>query len=545
MERFIENYSDETFDLIVVGGGITGAAVAYDAASRGLSVALVEKKDFGCATSAATSKLIHGGARYLANLEFDLVRESLRERKNLENIAPNFVYPLPVMLTSYGTKLFNTMPVLGAGMVLYDMLSFDKGWTWDKSKKIPLHRAISARKALELEPNVKKDGLKGAFIYYDCASLYPERLTLAFIKSAVKYGAKVANYSKVEGFVFAEDKVIGGVKVKDLINDKDVELKGKLVINCGGPWADLILALTKGESGDKKLRRSEGIHVITKKMVNTHLVAAGTPEGDHVFILPWKGHTLIGTTDKEYTGHPDEFKVTKQAILEMLDKVNSCFGNDQPISYDDVVFTYGGLRPLVEQDTKDVYESSRKYEIFDNAQDGLDGLITVEGGKYTTSRNLAETAMKMIAKKLNRAPGNCITDKQQLAGCEIKDMELFIETLKRDNKTLDELSIEVLGRYYGSDYDKVIKIAGQDKSLAEPITDAGEIPAQALYAVRSEMAMTLEDVLLRRTGIGGLGDPGKDTIKRIADLVANELGWDEARKTKEIEQVSELFRLPQ
>ena len=546
MKRFIENYRGRTFDVIVIGGGITGAAVAYDAASRGLSVALVEKQDFGGATSAATSKLIHGGFRYLANLEFGIVRESLRERRTLENIAPNLVYPIPVLIPCYNSGITRNKYVLRCGMVLYDLFSYDKGRTWDHSKKIGLHRTIARPKALELEPVIPEPGLTEVFLYHDCASLFPERLTLAFIKSAVKYGACVSNYCKVEGFIFSgmNEKVVAGVKVKDLINNREIELRGGLTINCGGPWADLILGLAKGDTSARRIRRSEGIHVITRKLVNHNMVVMITPSGKGFFLIPWRGHTLIGTTDKEYVGNPDEFKVTKAAILELLETVNGTLGDNARIEYRDVLRAYGGLRPLVEDQTKEVYESSRKYEIYDNARDGFPGLITVEGGKYTTSRGLAQNVMKTVARKLNQDLGQCITAKQHLAGCEIQDIGQFINELKTENKDCDEETVECLARFYGQECRGVIELARQDQALSESLNDDGEIPAQAVYAIRNEMALTLKDILFRRTGIGALGYPGDDKIARIADLAANELDWDDERKDREINDAKKLFELP-
>jgi len=546
MKRFIETYSGKTYDVIVIGGGITGAAVAYDAASRGLSVALVEKQDFGCATSSATSKLIHGGFRYLANLEFGIVRESLRERRTLENIAPNLVYPIPVLIPCYKTGMTKYTYLIKLGMLLYDFLSYDKGRTWDKSKEIGFHQTISRQKALELEPLIPENGLKGVFVYHDCASLFPERLTLAFVKSAVKHGADVSNYSKVEGFIFSDShkKEILGVNVQDLINNQDVELRGKLTINCGGPWADLILGMTKGSTSAKRIRRSEGIHIITRKLVNNNMVAMITSSGRGFFMIPWRGHTLIGTTDKEYMGNPDEFKVTKQAILELLETVNGALREKVQIKYEDILYTYGGLRPLVESQTEEVYKSSRKYEIYDNARDRLEGLITVEGGKYTTSRNLAEGVMKMVANKLKKNLGKCITDNQYLVGCEIKDIENFIDELKSENKDFNEKTVECLGRYYGSECSQVLELARQDRSLAEPLNDDGEIIAQVLYAIRQEMALTLKDILVRRTGIGTLGNPGYEDIVRIANMTAKELNWDSVREQREINEVREHFMLP-
>lgn len=544
MKRFIESYNGDRFDVIVVGGGITGAAVAYDAASRGLSVALVEKRDFGWATSAATSKLIHGGFRYLANLEFGIVRESLRERRTLENIAPNLVYPIQVLIPCYDKGMTKHKSLMKSGMLLYDLLSYDKGWTWDKSKKIGRHRFIAPRDARELEPIFPKVGFKGVFSYYDCASLFPERLTMAFIKSAVKHGAVVSNYVKVEDFIFLNNKTITGVRTKDLVNDKYVELNGNLIVNCGGPWADTILGMAKKNSSAKSLRRSEGIHIIIKKLVDNMVVFVAA-SGKSFFMIPWRGHTLIGTTDKQYDGNPDEFKVTKQAIIELLETVNGALEEKDRIEYKDIIHAYGGLRPLVEDQGKGVRESSRRYEIYDNAKDGIGGLITVEGGKYTTSRNLAQNVMTMISKKLNKSIGDCVTDKQHLAGCEIKDIEKFVDESKKENKDFDEKTIECLCKYYGIEFGKVLELARQDDSLSESLNDDGEILAQAVYAIREEMALTLKDILFRRTSVGTLGNPGDDKIGKFADLAAKELNWDDARKDKEIREAKELFKLPE
>lgn len=547
MNRFIEKYRGETYDVIVIGGGITGAAVAYDAAARGLSVALVEKQDFGGSTSAATSKLIHGGFRYLAHLEFGLVRESLKERRTLENIAPNLVYPIPVLIPCYQTGMTKHTWLMKSGMLLYDLLSFDKGRTWDLSKKIGFHQTISRAKALELEPVIPQEGLKGVFLYSDCASLFPERLTLAFIKSAVQHGAQVSNYSKVEGFLFSDrqKKEVGGVAVKDLITRREVELKGKLTINCGGPWADLVLGLAQANHSVKRIRRSEGIHIITRRLVRKNMVVMINSAGKGFFLIPWRGHTLIGTTDKEYEGNPDEFKVTKAAILELLEMVNGALPEKDRIKYEDILHAYGGLRPLVEDRTKEVRESSRKYEIYDQAREGLKGLITVEGGKYTTSRNLAQKVMKMVAKKLNKNLGPCLTSKRPLLGCEIKDLNHFIKELKAEYQDFSEKTVEGLGRYYGNECAQVLELARQDPALSEPLNDDGEILAQAVYAIRNEMALTLQDLLVRRTGIGTLGNPGDDKIIRLADLADRELKWGQERKQSEINQARTFFRLPE
>lgn len=542
MKRFIDQYDGKVYDIVIVGGGISGAAVAYDAARRGLSVALLEKRDFGWATSAATSKLIHGGLRYLNYLEFGLVRESLKERRTLENIAPNLVYPFPFMVPNYN-KLLNNRWVIKAGMILYDILSFDKGWTWDKAKKIPMHYSVSRKKALETEPNLRQEGLSAATVYYDCQSISPERLTLAFVKSAVQLGADVANYAEVKSFLKSSDNTVQGARVYDSLRDREVEVRGRLTVNCGGPWADIVLSLAGEGENEHSIRRSEGIHLITRPVVNKYAVAMMTPKGRHFFLIPWRGYTLIGTTDREYQGDPDEYTVTKESVDDFLDEIENTFGK-RLINYEDIYYVYGGLRPLVEDQVEGTYESSRRYEIYDNKKDGFDGLITVEGGKYTTSRNLAENVVKMVGKKLGEKLPDSETDKHYLYGCEIKDLERFLETVNTERNSFDEKTLEYLARNYGTEYDEIMKLGKEDSTLSRPVTPDGEILAEVLFAVRNEMAVTLNDILFRRTGIGTIGHPGKEVLQQVADLAAKELGWDDAEKKRQIEAAEKEFKLP-
>ena len=547
MERFIENYHDEHFDVIVIGGGITGASVAYEAATRGLKVALLEKKDFSWATSAATSKMIHGGLRYLVNGEIALVRESLRERRVLENIAPNFVYPAPMMMTHYKKPLKNNKWVVKIGMLMYDALSYDKNYTWDACKKIPLHRTISPKEVLQSESHVRAKNLTGASVFYDCNSIFPERLTLAFIKSAVAHGAKVANYAQVQGFLMDKQNHVTGAKVKDLLNNTVQNIYGDVTINCGGPWADIVLGLAKSNgNGNGTLRRSEGIHIITKKRLlsGKYTVGSMTPEGRHFFLIPWRNHTLIGTTDKPYNGNPDEYRVTKSSIMELIDDVNSTFG-DGKLSFADVTHTYGGLRPLVEKETKETYSSSRKYEIIDNKDNGLDGLITVEGGKYTTSRNLAEHCLEIVATKLGKSLGKSTTKKHHLTGCDIKDLSIFLKEVQEQNRDFSRNTLDYLSRNYGTDCADILKLAREDKSLAETLNADGEILAEVTYAIRHEMARTLSDIIMRRSGIGTLGNPGENVLRKVAAVAAKELQWDANKVEQEIKVAVDLLKIPQ
>lgn len=543
LKRFIEESTEEQFDIIVVGGGITGAAVAYDAASRGMKVALFEKSDFGGATSAATSKLIHGGLRYLNNLEFGLVRESLRERRILENIAPNIVYPLPFMVPTYTSFKSNKWMLL-AGMLLYGILSYDKRFTWDVAKKLPSFKTISLKKTKEIEPNVKTKGLTGSTIYYDCQSESPERLTLAFIKSAVNSGAKVSNYSKVVEFIKDNDGKIQGVVVEDVINNISKKIKSTLVINCGGTWADVILQTATGKKDESsQIKRSEGIHIIVKNIQKEHAIAMLNRKSKHFMLMPWRNHTLIGTTDREYIGTPDTYTVPKDSILDLLEDVNHGYGAEK-LTYEDVIFAYGGLRPLVDKQTEGTYTSSRRYEIYDNKTEGVDGLITVEGGKYTTSRNLAKNVMKMVQKKLGINLPSSKTDKNFLFGCDIKNVDEFINKTAKSYPEFSLQTVQTIAKGFGTETEEILNLASTDSTLSNIMSHDGELLAEVAYSIQNEMALTLTDVMFRRTGIGTLGNPGDEIIEKCASLCAKMLNWNDERKAKEIQNVMKVFTLP-
>lgn len=543
MKRLFDTEFDKHYDVIIIGGGISGVSVAYEAASQGLKVALFEKGDFGEATSAATTKLIHGGLRYLKNLEFGLVRESLTERKVLENIAPNFVYPLPFMVPTYSSMKGNKLSLF-LGMVLYDLLSLDKAWTWDKNKKLPFHKTISAKRTRNLESCVQQSDLNGSSIYYDCQNINPERLTLSILKSAIFNGACAANYTEVVSFI-KDDNQIKGVKVNDLLNNVSREFTSDVVINCTGPWTDIVLnSANNNTSNQHHILRSEGIHIITKKLSSKHAILMMTKEGRHIMLIPWRNHSLIGTTDKEFKGQPDDYKVTKESIQELIDEFNNNFGTKK-LKYSDVVFAYGGLRPLVDNQAEASYQSSRKYEIFDNAKEGLDGLITVEGGKYTTSRKLASHVIKLVSKKLKRKLGKSITNKKYLVDSDIKNMESFIRQLVLRYPLFSEATINYVGRNYGLQCHTIFRLAMYDKPLSQVLNEDGEILAEVVYVIKKELAYTLSDIFFRRTGIGTLGYPGNDTFNIVVETAKEQLNWDEERTQNEINEVMNKFKLPE
>jgi len=539
MDRF--NFSRSSFDIVIVGGGISGACVAYEGASRGLSVLLIEKADFGGATSAATSKLIHGGLRYLNTLEFGLVRESLHERRILEDIAPNLVVPLPFLIPNYKGKTTNRW-VLKAGMVLYDLLSFDRRWARHKSGKIPGHRTVSRSEVLKIAPILPEDRLTGGFVYFDCQSIFPERLTLAFVKSAAKSGASVLNYAEVCGFQKDSGRITG-VEVLDHITGKRHSVQAGLVINSGGPWAGRLLDRAMGTPSPHTMRMSEGIHLLLPDLGLDHALVLSTAGHRHFFLIPWRGRTLAGTTDREYTGSPDEYRVTEKSVDEFIEEINSAFGRAL-VDRTKVLRAYGGLRPLTDTQTEGTYSSSRKYEIFDGAKEGLPGLITVEGGKYTTSRHLAETVLAVVARNLGRKLAPSRTEDLPLAGSEIPSLTEFFASAPGRIKDFPEKTVQFLARNYGTEMDAVLDIARQDDRLKKPIGEDGEILAQAVYGVQVEMAQNLEDVILRRMSVGAFGSMNNADLLLIAETMAGLLNRPPGWAGEQCERMKAALMLP-
>ncbi|MEJ1970771.1 MAG: glycerol-3-phosphate dehydrogenase/oxidase [Rhizomicrobium sp.] len=536
MRRALDRLADETFDLLIVGGGVTGACVARDAAMRGLKVALVEKSDFAGATSAHNSKLVHGGLRYLRNFELGLVRESLKERRIWQRIAPHLVHPLPFLVPLYGGG-FKARATLAAGLTLYDLLSFDKGWLDDPDQRLPNHSWLPRDKALAAEPVLDGPGLDGAFRYYDAQMYAPERLALECLIEADGDGAAIANYVEAKTLLVQGGKV-EGCAVRDTLGGAAFDVRARLTLVAAGPWADIFLTNALGRPATHKLLRSKGIHVLVPVMTKTNAltVAAG---GGHFFVLPWHGHTLLGTTDSEFRHDPDAVNVSEGDIESFFAFINRHLPGAK-LARDQVEFFYAGLRPLVDDGSGDTYGASRRAELVDHgADDGLDGLFSAIGGKWTTSRDLAQSVVDAIVEKLSLKAAECETDEEPTAGGDVGRFGDFLSLQRREHPDLP--TIEHLARMYGSRLPDMLAEARNRPELRAPLGAAGDIGAQVLFAVREEMALTLSDVVMRRTCMGQIGAPAPEALDAAATIMAAELGWSEDRRGAEIASLARWF----
>ena len=548
MERELDKFKYSYFDILIIGGGITGAAIAWDASLRGYKVALIEKDDFGHGTSMATSKLIHGGLRYLANFEFGLVRESLQERYFLSNNIRHLVKPLPFLFPVYD-EISTSRWLIKMGLKLYDFLSSSKIIVGNGLQKLPAHKWYSRKKVLELEPKLPDQGLKGAFLYYDVQNIHPERMNIDFISSAVSKGAVVANYLEMTELV--TDKIGGkeevrGVKVVDKLTytpqgKKGIEfmIQAKVVLNCSGPWANLVLNKLIKKKGRDTLLLSKGIHILIPRSQNDHAIFIETKNKVHFFVLPWLNYTLLGTTDTNYQGSPDELCVTSEDIENFISIVQRHYSIN--IEKEDILYAYAGIRPLILDKASfgsgNTYGISRRHEIIDHDKDGLNSLVSVLGGKYTTSRALAEKTVNYIQKKYELGNFLCHSRTTPLRSANYSSgaAKYKQNLLTKWGKLFSKELIDHLFEYYGMNCKKILLIAGKSDNLKEYIDSSNlRIKAEIHYAIKHESTYTLSDFLYRRCGWGNEGLKNIRILNIIADEMGGLLGWSTFKKQQEI-----------
>jgi glycerol-3-phosphate dehydrogenase len=516
---------EQAFDLIVIGGGITGAAIARDAVIRGFKVALLEKGDFASGTSSRSSKLVHGGLRYLRHMKFGLVSGALREREILRRNVPRLVKPLTFLIPVYSDAKTGKM-MLSMGLWLYDILAL--------FRTPRFHGWLSAEKALESDPKLRREGLVGAGLYADCAT-DDARLTLAVIKDAWSRGALVANYTQVTAFEKDMGKIVG-VKGIDLLSGTQFGAKAKIVVNATGPWSDGVRRLDD-PSTEPQLRPAKGIHIIVPRdrLGNREaIVIESRRDGRNMFVIPWGDFSLVGTTDTDYEGDLDRVGAAEEDIRYLLEALDQTYPESH-VTRGDIISMYASVRPLAAELGVNEDAVSRDQLISESNS----GLVSIIGGKLTTHRSMARALVDQVSAKLaldfaTPARRGCETDRYPLDYSETEVEEAATKLIEKSGFEV-EIARHLVDSY-GPGVEQILQITKEAPGLSSRIVP--ELPylmAEVVYAARHEMALRLIDFMFRRTQlVYRLKDHGRSVVRNVAILMAREVGWPTESLEKEL-----------
>lgn len=512
--------SAEQFDVVVIGGGVVGAGAALDAATRGLRVAMVEARDFASGTSSRSSKMFHGGLRYLEQLEFGLVREALHERElSLTTLAPHLVKPLPFLFPL--TKRIWERPYIAAGIFLYDQLG--------GAKSVPPQRHLTKSSALRLAPGLRRSSLIGGIRYYDTV-VDDARHTMMVARTAAQYGAVVRNSTQVVSLLTEGDRVVG-VRVRDSENGEHTEVRGHVVINATGVWTDEIQALSR-QRGRFRVRASKGVHIVVPRdRIVSEVAIILRTEKSVLFVIPWGTHWIIGTTDTDWNldlAHP---AATKADIDYILNHVNTVLAT--PLTHEDIDGVYAGLRPLLAGESEETSKLSREHAVAVPTP----GLVAIAGGKYTTYRVMAADAVDAASEFVPARVAPSITEKVPLLGAD-GYFALINQTDSAGQRyNLHPYRVRHLLDRFGSLIDEVLDLAAGQPDLLEPITNAPVyLRVEAAYAAAAEGALHLEDILTRRMRISiEYPHRGVDCAREVAEIVAPVLGWSQDDIDREVD----------
>lgn len=518
MKRDFDAIARDKFDLIVVGGGIIGTGVARDASLRGIKTLLIEKEDFGYGTTSRSSRLIHGGLRYLRMLEFHLVRQDLLEREVLLKIAPHLVHPFPFIIPI--TDLYYEV-ALGLGVRMYDVMA--------SGKSMPSHQHLSRREVLEVEPELEElKGLRGALLYYDCQAPFTERLGIENVLSAAENGATIINHAQLTGFI-RDGNNVAGIKVRDCLTGETYKVKSRLVVNAAGHWVDCVRDLLHSGPAST-VRRTKGIHLLTPRLTQKALVLFSPVDKRLFFVMPWLDYTLIGTTDTDYKGDLDAVCADKADVDYMIGSVRQVFPK---LREEDIMGTFAGLRSLVHSGGERPSDITREHRILDHkTRDGIDGLVSVLGGKITAYRAVAKDAVDTVCRKLGIKTA-CTTAEVPLPGAPAVP-QVKMAALARES-TLPLNTVRHLAALYGSRFPQVLKIVERGKGGGQRLCPhSPDILAQVEHAVTEEGALTVADFMLRRTAVGLMSCQGLDAVEPVATEMGRLLKWSQTEQKRQV-----------
>jgi glycerol-3-phosphate dehydrogenase len=548
MHRNLPQLAGQAYDVLVIGGGIYGVCVAWDAILRGLSVALVERGDFGHATSSNSLRVIHGGLRYLQHGDIRRMRQSMHERIVFMRIAPHLVHPLPILIPTYGHGK-RGKAIFSLALLANHLVGLGLGRLADPQKHLPRGRVISREECLQLFPGVERRDLTGGVLVYDCQMRNSERLVLAFARSAATAGAALANYVEVTGFLTQGDRVIG-VKGCDVLTGDALDIRARVVVNASGPWVESVLNYLHGHLPRRRMALSKAFNLLVDpQLISEYAVGvygqsdfndrdAVLSKGSRLFfITPWHHRSLIGTAHLPYAGDADQFQVTEEEIQAFVDEINQAYPAAD-LTLDNVSYAFGGLLPANGDGTGDV-QLTKRYCLYDHRQDaGVEGLISVVGVKFTEARYVASKAVDLVFRKLGTPPPPSLTATTRVDGGRIEHLDRFLaQEAQRQSAELTPEVVSGLIYRYGSTYSAVLKYLANDTPFEPPPAGLPRlVEAEILHAVREEMAQKLTDVLFRRTTLGSFEALGEGYLRACAAVMAPELGWDETTLNKEVDE---------
>lgn len=555
MRRDLPALERTEFDLVVIGGGMFGAAAALDAAQRGLTVALLERADFAGATSAHSFKMIHGGIRYLQHADVKRVRHSARARATFLRVAPHLVHPLPIVVPTYGQAM-KGKAVLRVGMGAYDVLTADRNrGIADPSRRIPNGRTVGRDEILRRYPGLDPVGLTGAGVFCDGQMYNPPRLVLAFVQSAAAAGAVCANHVEATGLIERSGRV-QGVQARDVVSGDRLTVRSRFVLNAAGPYAERILAgsLGRGLTPPTPFSRDayfivrrpliEGEQALTVPSVTNDPDAILSRGGRHLFMAPWHGATLVGVWHKVYQGDPDAYEVSEAELEAWTGEINQAYGG-LDLTPDDVDLTSAGLIPFGENDPNAAHlKFAHRSRLVDHAAErGLAGLLTLIGVRYTTGPVEAVEAVDLVCARLARKTAASRLEVTPVHGGAIDDFEGLVRSAEAVAAgAVAPRSVRALAHNHGTGVTALLGRLGQQPQLARRLGDSLVLAIEVDHAARHEMALTLADAVFRRTDLCTMGNPGDAALQSAAQIMAECCGWTEERRVAELDDVRRRLR---
>ena len=535
MIRDPDELGGRRFDVLVLGGGVYGLTIACDAAERGLSVALIERDDFGCGASFNHLRTIHGGLRYLQSLDIGRARESVRERRTIARIAPHAVKPLPFALPLYRSFTRGKL-AMRLGFCLDRLVSVGRNRGVPASHRLPGGRVYSRGSAIQRFPGLKRQALTGAAVWYDYLTVEPDRLTFSWAKAAAGHGAVLVNHMEAVELL-KEGARVAGARARDTIGARTIDVSARVTVNATGAALDRLLEPIGAATRTPMIKT---MNLVTRRDAGEESLGGRSPSGRYLFMVPWRERALFGTWEAGRVSDACDTAVSDSEVAAFVGELNHAFPA-LDLTFADITLVHRGVVPAAVRGGKAGLEGHD--QIRDHAAEGTEGLVSVAGTKYTTARAVAERVTDLLMQKLQRAPVTCRTATTLLPGGGTRDVGLAIAEARREyDEGLPTDTIPHLIAAYGSQYGDVLNLTTARPELkARVARNSPVIGAELVLAARSEMAVTLADAMIRRTPVGALGYPGDDAVSRGADLVGAEHQWSEDRKRAEIAAMKSFY----